>query len=589
MKSYRQRIVLLLVICAFLLSPLVEGWIPSASAAVSGTIDFSQPNIPNHYEDAGTVVAMDNFELWHHSGGYWSNQVHGLIIQDKDLERLSDGRLDHKDLKQSISITKSLPREVTEFLNKGGSLDEIKLEFSSGYGLDPDELYEHPKYSLTNKEIKIDADLIFNVDDIPFQRVDGVTFDVWKPLDGYGKTGFSIFTRSGQHLGAAYTGDRETNVQQGDILNAQGHLRGGKQYAISTGSGTITRDGSEIQIGSGTFASGGAVGMHFIFPLRVDFYIPSLLDNVIVHYVDESGRELLPSEERNPSSTGAYTVEAKQIAGYVLISPASQTVTIGETRKTHEVTFMYRLAGPDPYAVTTGETDPQEATTNGEDVQVKITVKGELKNYTNASNIAKWTFYARHKESSSTLQTKEVFTRSLNAEAEFYFTIPYSKLKGSSFTQYYTIRAVPTFINPVNGATQPESNAAEVYSIIRDLGGPIAEFRWSPRSPDAGDYVDFIDESYHPQKLEIVEWEWRVDGRRFSTDQDPEYEFKEPDTYAVTLTVTDENGKSDSITYYINVNVPNIPPVARFTVQDEIYLGEVANSGTAAMTEMEKL
>ena len=129
----------------------------------------------------------------------------------------------------------------------------------------------------------------------------------------------------------------------------------------------------------------------------------------------------------------------------------------------------------------------------------------------------------------------------------------------------------------MNGATQPESNAAEVYSIIRDLGGPIAEFRWSPRSPDAGDYVDFIDESYHPQKLEIVEWEWRVDGRRFSTDQDPEYEFKEPDTYAVTLTVTDENGKSDSITYYINVNVPNIPPVARFTVQDEIYLGEVAN------------
>lgn len=71
-------------------------------------------------------------------------------------------------------------------------------------------------------------------------------------------------------------------------------------------------------------------------------------------------------------------------------------------------------------------------------------------------------------------------------------------------------------------------------------------------------------------------WYWEVDGHEISREQNPSNVFPSSGTYAVTLTVTNANGLSDRRTRYIPVEILNIPPVADFEMEEEIYLGEVA-------------
>ncbi|MFS1519580.1 PKD domain-containing protein [Bacillus sp. SCS-151] len=108
----------------------------------------------------------------------------------------------------------------------------------------------------------------------------------------------------------------------------------------------------------------------------------------------------------------------------------------------------------------------------------------------------------------------------------------------------------------------------------QDPNGPIADFRWSPTSPNAGDNVRFRDESMHPDNLQIVQWEWKYSGDVFSTEQNPNYEFETEGQKNVVLTVTDENGKKDDVEYTITVGEANLDPIACISGQDEAYVGD---------------
>jgi PKD repeat protein len=79
---------------------------------------------------------------------------------------------------------------------------------------------------------------------------------------------------------------------------------------------------------------------------------------------------------------------------------------------------------------------------------------------------------------------------------------------------------------------------------VNDLG-PTAGFLWSPEPQDEGSPVQFTDTSTsYPD--DIVGWNWDFGGPGTSTDQNPSFIFMDDGVYNVTLTVTDEDGSTDT-------------------------------------------
>jgi PKD repeat protein len=91
---------------------------------------------------------------------------------------------------------------------------------------------------------------------------------------------------------------------------------------------------------------------------------------------------------------------------------------------------------------------------------------------------------------------------------------------------------------------------------VNDLA-PTADFSWSPEPQDEGSPVQFIDGSTSFPDL-IVEWSWDFGGLGTSTDQDPAFTFIDDGIYTVTLTVTDDDGSTDTIAH--TVIILNVAP-----------------------------
>jgi len=95
---------------------------------------------------------------------------------------------------------------------------------------------------------------------------------------------------------------------------------------------------------------------------------------------------------------------------------------------------------------------------------------------------------------------------------------------------------------------------------------PPAAFTWSPEPQSEGSPIDFTDESTSSPDA-IVSWSWDFGGLGTSADQNPSFTFMDNGTYTVTLTVTDDDGSTDSISQ--TVTVINSVPTAAFTWSPE--------------------
>ncbi len=81
---------------------------------------------------------------------------------------------------------------------------------------------------------------------------------------------------------------------------------------------------------------------------------------------------------------------------------------------------------------------------------------------------------------------------------------------------------------------------------------PIAKFEFSPAEPSTKEQVFFSDQSSDPDGT-IVSYQWDFgDGAR-STDRSPTYAYERAGTYTVTLTVTDNEGATNSTSVSITV------------------------------------
>lgn len=98
------------------------------------------------------------------------------------------------------------------------------------------------------------------------------------------------------------------------------------------------------------------------------------------------------------------------------------------------------------------------------------------------------------------------------------------------------------------------------FSVSLQNVAPTADF--TPRAEKLS--VEFIDTSTDSDGT-ITSHQWEFGDGGTSTETSPNHVYASPDTYAVTLTVTDNEGATDTISKNITVDVNNVPPVAAFT------------------------
>lgn len=102
----------------------------------------------------------------------------------------------------------------------------------------------------------------------------------------------------------------------------------------------------------------------------------------------------------------------------------------------------------------------------------------------------------------------------------------------------------------------------EIIEVVVSWKPPLASFTYSPQEPTTQDIVNFHDTSYELNGS-IISWYWDYGDGHTSTHKDPTHIYSDKGYYMVTLTVTDDDGNSNSTTN--TVRVFNLAPSANFT------------------------
>ncbi|MFO7966503.1 MAG: PKD domain-containing protein [Archaeoglobaceae archaeon] len=82
---------------------------------------------------------------------------------------------------------------------------------------------------------------------------------------------------------------------------------------------------------------------------------------------------------------------------------------------------------------------------------------------------------------------------------------------------------------------------------------PVANFSYSPSSPQSGQTVSFTDESFHADDGSIEKWSWDFGDGSSSNDKGPTHAYSSQGEYTVRLSVTDDDGDVNSTSKTVNV------------------------------------
>lgn len=93
---------------------------------------------------------------------------------------------------------------------------------------------------------------------------------------------------------------------------------------------------------------------------------------------------------------------------------------------------------------------------------------------------------------------------------------------------------------------------------------PTASFTYFPSSPTVDNTIQFTDQSTDSDGT-IASWFWDFGDGLTSTLQNPTHQYSAAGTYTVTLTVTDDDGATNSTSQNITVTAINFPPTTNFT------------------------
>ena len=242
--------------------------VPNTYAANTKEIVFGNITLPDGYAELAWHTPVYQFEFWHHSGGYWSNQFYGIKLMDGDVEEgIESKRVIDYDF--PVTISTALPDKVKEYIADGGNIDDVLIKFELGNGMQDTEIFKNtPTYSIDNDKITISFEPIFNVR--TEHLVDFECMNVHVPTipAEYGQMVYAMYTPGGTHLGEG------SNVEPGDIIDCDGNLRPDKMFEYHmAGQQSQYLPGGQIKIGSGTFANGGAIGLQYLFPIKATYYV----------------------------------------------------------------------------------------------------------------------------------------------------------------------------------------------------------------------------------------------------------------------------------------------------------------------------
>ncbi|HVQ01344.1 MAG TPA: PKD domain-containing protein, partial [Candidatus Thermoplasmatota archaeon] len=99
---------------------------------------------------------------------------------------------------------------------------------------------------------------------------------------------------------------------------------------------------------------------------------------------------------------------------------------------------------------------------------------------------------------------------------------------------------------------------------------PVADFTWMPANPTTQTVVQFTDHSFDSDGY-LVNWTWEFGDGTSSYAQHPTHQYSAPGTYAVHLTVKDDEGVDGTVSK--NVVVSSSSSTFIITIKPGIGLG----------------
>lgn len=156
-----------------------------------------------------------------------------------------------------------------------------------------------------------------------------------------------------------------------------------------------------------------------------------------------------------------------------------------------------------------------------------------------------------------TLSARNVTTNAAG-EATVTYTAPMARFRGVDSGTVVTIAVRPVgtdYFGNSNGTMTSIRLVPE--SVVLDPGAPIPSFFFTPTNPKAGEMVFFDASSSSDPGGAIVSYSWSYgDGtfERGKTQPTESHDFVTAGSYFVTLTVTDNEGKSSSLTKVVTVS-----------------------------------
>ncbi len=105
----------------------------------------------------------------------------------------------------------------------------------------------------------------------------------------------------------------------------------------------------------------------------------------------------------------------------------------------------------------------------------------------------------------------------------------------------------------------------ELVPLFPSNADPTANFTYSPVNPPVGAWIQFDGSSSSDSDGTIASYSWNFGDGSTDSGVSQWHRFNAPGTYIVSLTVTDNDGASDTMTQAVQVGSSNQPPSAVFT------------------------
>lgn len=278
-KQYILLAIVVMLIC-FIFIGLNDHTINAIEKSVS-VIVVDEGNLQETQKIAEYFALDNNIELWHYSGGYW--RYKNITIYDKDLEDID---INPENLVNLLNDYIFFEIPIDEVLyNKLVKSEDVKVVCKTTLpGKKIKDLFSGiPQIEIKNKTIYFKAKPKFNFYFYEsYTSIIGEKLNVNIPIvdPEYGYNAYAIWNRFAEKDWGGALGYYDKNdpfafapvetgrISPAQIKNSKGHLLDG--FTFKTGN--ITRNSNNSSVGYGTFMNGGAVGIHFDYPIIFEFY-----------------------------------------------------------------------------------------------------------------------------------------------------------------------------------------------------------------------------------------------------------------------------------------------------------------------------